>query len=116
MAGSVGEHGGLDEISIRSAAVPPATSWHLLSARIDKPQYVFPLALGDERPNLRCRVEPRTEHGFAGGVGNALDDALELLFLHIQTGAGRTNLALIEKDGRARRPRRQPPDRNRQTR
>jgi hypothetical protein len=70
-------------------------------ARVNQPQYIFSLALGDEWSNLRCRIESRADHRIAGCVGHACDDAIELLLMHIQTGSGGTNLALVEKDGRA---------------
>ena len=77
MARGVGEHGRLDKVAIPIRSCTPG---HKLTAffhaRVNKPQYVFPLALGDEWPNLLTMLRTLRMNG--AEAGNAAQKAKTL--------------------------------------
>jgi len=61
------------------------------------------LLLGNERAHVGIGIDSGAEFYLAGLVGDALDDAIVNLFLHVEPGTGAAALAVIEEDrvGRA---------------
>src|SRR5690606_39827124 len=51
-----------------------------------------------ERPHLGLRIEPRAQTNLARRPGDAFDDAVEELAVHVQPRAGRADLTGVEED------------------